>query len=183
MAVLDTTLSTLPSRAVNSKTQAGWADDAKKHVYYDYIHGEAERLSYLSVPLFLGGNIYAFDRFPLRPYAGMGFGLDVLRVDYDRHVPDMIVDPGIDPTLSDVSARIGFELHAGLELRIRNVVTLSAEVMQLWSKRRNLNGVPDFSNEGFTVILGLSYAFELVDGSPGQTKTVVRKRKAAPAPR
>lgn len=34
-------------RMYGEMLKAGWADDAKKQVYYDYIHGEAERLSRL----------------------------------------------------------------------------------------------------------------------------------------
>ncbi len=115
-----------------------------------FAPGDAEKLSFMTVPLFLGGNIYLFDRFPLRPFAGLGFGLDVLRVDYGRHAIRKS---------TDVSARVGFELHAGLEARITNYAALSAEVMQRWSARRKLKNVPDFSNEGFTVILGAAIGF------------------------
>src|SRR5690606_27385511 len=34
-------------RMYGEMLKAGWADDAKKQIYYDYIHGEAERLSRL----------------------------------------------------------------------------------------------------------------------------------------
>jgi len=34
-------------RMYGEMLKAGWADDAKKQVYYDYIHGESERLSRL----------------------------------------------------------------------------------------------------------------------------------------
>ena len=115
---------------------------------------EATSLRYVAVPLFLGGNLYVFDDFPVRPYAGLGFGLDVLRLQYERHMAE-------DRT--NVSARIGFELHAGIEARITNYVSLSAEVLQLWSARKKLSGVPDFSNEGFTIITGVSVNFPLHD--------------------
>lgn len=117
-----------------------------------FADGHAESLSYLAVPLFLGGNVYAFDKFPLRPYAGLGFGFDVLRVDYTRANAE---------DLSNVSARIGFELHAGIEGRITNRVALTAEVMQLWSARKRIGGLPDFSNEGFTIITGIAVGFPL----------------------
>jgi hypothetical protein len=112
-----------------------------------YARGEARSLSYQAVPLFFGGSIYAFKKFPVRPYAGMGAGFDILRLRYTRHE---------DRALLDASARIGFELHAGIEARISNVVALSAEVTQLWSARRKLAGVPDFSNEGLTVMAGVA---------------------------
>lgn len=114
-----------------------------------FVDGDARSLSYMTVPLFFGGNFYAFDEFPVRPYAGMGAGFDVLRVQYDRH------NAG---TITDASARIGFELHAGLEARITNHVSLSAEVQQLWSARRKIGGVPDFSNEGFSIVTGVTLA-------------------------
>jgi len=112
--------------------------------------GQATSLSYFTVPLFVGGNFYPFANFPLRPYLGLGAGFDVLRVVYGRRGAGK---------LGDVSARIGFELHAGVEARITNYVSITAEIMQLWSARRKLAGVPDFSNEGFTIITGVAVAF------------------------
>jgi hypothetical protein len=114
--------------------------------------GQATDLGYFTVPLFLGGNIYLFDSFPLRPYAGLGFGFDVLRLRYRRQD---------EAPLTNLSARIGFELHAGLEARITNHVALNAEVQQLWSARKKLDGVPDFSNEGFTIIFGVAAGFRI----------------------
>ena len=115
-----------------------------------YAQGEARSLSYLTVPLFLGGNVYLFKRSPVRPYGGLGFGFDVLKVQYAREQERPRVD---------ASARIGFELHAGVEARITNWVALNAEVMQLWSARRRISGVPDFSNEGLTFMVGVSVNF------------------------
>jgi hypothetical protein len=143
--------------------------------------GKPTALSYMTVPLFLGGNIYAFDNFPVRPYAGLGFGFDVLRLDYSRQNADR---------LTDVSMRIGFELHAGVEARITNYVSLTAEVMQLWSARRRIVGLPDFSNEGFTVIMGVAIGIPLHKPKPPRKhKTVIKARKvltpkpkAAPEP-
>jgi hypothetical protein len=116
------------------------------------VTGDATRLSYIAVPLWLGGNFYAFERFPLRPYAGLGFGLDVIRLDYDRHEASRLVD---------TVARPGFELHAGLELRITNYVSLTGEVKQQWSARKRIPGVPDLANEGVTIITGLAIGFPL----------------------
>ncbi|MFO0636373.1 MAG: caspase family protein [Nannocystaceae bacterium] len=114
--------------------------------------GDATSLMYVAVPLFLGGSFYPFAKFPLRPFLGLGAGFDVLRLAYRRHERGQ---------LRDVSARIGFELHAGLEVRITNYVALTAEIMQLWSARRRLAGVPDLSNEGFTILTGVSAGFPL----------------------
>lgn len=144
-----------------------------------FADGDARSLSYMTVPLFFGGNFYFFDNFPLRPFAGLGAGFDVLRIQYDRHN---------EASITDASARIGFELHAGLEARITNHITLSAEVQQLWSARRKLGGVPDFSNEGFSIVTGVTLAIpSLGDRRRNRrhvTKTVrrVEKVEATPPP-
>ncbi|MEZ4452664.1 MAG: carboxypeptidase regulatory-like domain-containing protein [Nannocystaceae bacterium] len=116
--------------------------------------GQATGLSYLTVPLFLGGNLYLFRDFPVRPYAGLGFGLDIMRLDFQRQGAG---------DYRDVSARIGFELHGGVEVRLTNHLAITGEVMQLWSARRRLGGLPDVSNESFTAILGLTGAFRMRD--------------------
>ncbi|MBC7976940.1 MAG: hypothetical protein H7138_18345, partial [Myxococcales bacterium] len=120
-----------------------------------YQRGDARSLSYYSVPLFFGGSLYAFKKFPVRPFVGAGVGFDVLKLRYRRHE---------DRALLDVSARIGFELHAGIEARISNVVALTAEVQQLWSARRRIAGVPDFSNQGLTVMAGVTISIPSRDG-------------------
>lgn len=112
-----------------------------------FADGQATRLAYTSIPLFLGGSVYLFEEFPVRPYGGLGFGFDVLRLDYRRAEQARTVD---------ASARIGFELHAGLEVRISNYVSLNAEVMQLWSARRKVPELPDFSNTGLSVLAGVT---------------------------
>jgi hypothetical protein len=117
--------------------------------------GDAAQLSYMAVPLWLGGNIYAFDQFPLRPYGGLGLGLDVIRLDYDRVNTARLVD---------TVARPGFEVHAGLELRITNYVSLTGEVKQQWSARKRIDGVPDLANEGVTLITGIAIGFPLRPG-------------------
>jgi hypothetical protein len=116
---------------------------------------DATAMAYLTVPLWFAGNIYAFRRWPVRPYAGAGAGFDVLRVEYARRGRENLVD---------VSARIGFELHAGLEARINNHIGIFGELRQVWSARRKLAGVPDFSNEGATVIVGVKSGFALRRG-------------------
>ncbi len=129
---------------------AGFADFSRSSAP---TAGQATALSYLTVPLFLGGNFYPFfSKFPLRPYLGLAAGLDILRVSYRRHEQRALVD---------VSARIGFDLHAGLEVRITNYVAITAEILQLWSARRRLDGVPDFSNEGFSILTGVAVAMPL----------------------
>jgi hypothetical protein len=133
---------------------SGWADFSAEDSAVGFESGDATSLGYFTVPLFLGGNVYLFDEFPVRPYAGLGFGLDVLRVEYARHQTNR---------LKNASARIGFELHAGIEARITNHVALMAEVQQLWSARKKLDGVPDFSNTGVTIITGVAIGFRLPD--------------------
>jgi hypothetical protein len=112
-----------------------------------FAPGNATRLDYTSVPLYFGGNLYLFDEFPVRPYAGLGGGLDILRLDYRRAEQARTVD---------ASARVGFELHGGVEVRISNYISLNAEVMQLWSARRKLAGLPDYSNTGLSILAGVT---------------------------
>ncbi len=133
-----------------------------------FSDGQPTSLEYLTVPLFVGGNIYALERFPVRPFVGMGAGFDILRVQYER------VN---GPVKVDVSARIGFELHGGLEIRVTNYVALTGEVMQLWSARRKLGKsvLPDFSNEGFTLMTGVAVGFPL--HKRNQKKRVKTTRK------
>jgi len=132
--------------------------------------GAPEALAYHTVPLFLGGNAYLFDKFPIRPYGGLGFGFDLLRLQYRRHDADPRVD---------ISARIGFELHAGLEARFSNHVTFNVEVRQLWSARRRLERLPDYSNEGLSLIAGLAFAIPV---ETTQRRKVTRTtRRVAPA--
>ncbi len=142
-----------------------------------FVDGDTRSLSYMTVPLFFGGNFYVFDKFPVRPYAGMGAGFDVLRIQYDRHN---------EGTITDASARIGFELHAGLEARITNHVSLSAEVQQLWSARRKIGGVPDFSNEGFSIITGVTLALPSAGDRRRKhrhvKKTIRRVERVEPTP-
>lgn len=131
---------------------AGRADFTRTNATVD---GQATSLGYGSVPLFVGSNFYPFDNFPLRPYLGIGAGFDVLRLVYRRQAREALVD---------VSARLGFELHAGFEARITNYVAITAEVMQLWSVRRRLTGVPDLSLEGLSIITGVSVAIPVRRG-------------------
>lgn len=145
--------------------------------------GETKSLAYYSVPLFLGGNVYLFKRSPVRPYGGLGFGFDVVKLHY-RQAGGGVID--------DVSARIGFELHAGLEVRISNVVALTGEVMQLWSAKRKIDSAPDFSNTGLTVMTGIAVSIPTPGSGWGRddhrhhghhhhVRRVVKTKKA-PAP-
>lgn len=133
--------------------------------------GVAVTGSYVAVPVFLGGNVYVFDNFPLRPYAGMGFGFDVIRMRYER------VEAA---TRTVTKARIGFELHAGLEARITNHVALSAEVMQLWGARKRFDGVPDFANRGFSMVFGVAVGFGLHDSKQARRVTTEVRRTKVP---
>lgn len=128
---------------------AGWAGFEREA---PLIVGNITELSYFTVPVWFGGHFYPFADFPLRPYLGLGAGIDILRLAYRRHS---------SPSLRDLSARLGFELHAGLELRVTNYIAITAEIMQTWSARRRILNVPDFSNEGFTIITGISVGFPL----------------------
>jgi hypothetical protein len=137
-----------------------------------FATGQATRLDYTSVPLFFGGNLYLFDEFPVRPYAGMGAGIDILRLDYRRAEQARTVD---------ASARVGFELHGGLEIRISNYISLNAEVMQLWSARRKMAGLPDYSNTGLSVLAGVTVGIPVRLDRRGDdehhTKTVRKIRR------
>lgn len=111
--------------------------------------GDATAVRYLSVPVFLGTNLYLLPSSPVRPYGGLGAGVDILRLDYSRYQ---------QAGLTDVSGRLGFEVHAGLEARISNFVALHAGVMQQWSLRRRLAGVPDVSTTAFSVLAGVTFS-------------------------
>lgn len=132
--------------------QAGHTEFSPRAGAMTFADGEATALSYVAVPLQLGGQVYAFDRFPLRPYAGFGFGLDIIQVRYRRQGAEELVKKG---------ALVVFGLHAGLEMRITSFATLFAEAHEQWTPRRRVDGVPDFSNTGLTFITGASVNFPL----------------------
>ena len=109
------------------------------------------------MPLFFGFNGYLFDEFLLWLYAGVVLGLDVMYLRY-----------GFDDALgradrTDVSARFGFELHAGLELRMTNHFAVQAEFRQLWSDTRELSGLPDFNQDGLSATLAVQVALPFQD--------------------
>lgn len=117
--------------------------------------GNATHIDYMTVPLFFGGNLY-FPKWPVRPYVGLGFGFDVVRVQYDRFGADDYVD---------ASLRIGFEVHGGIDVRITNYVGLFGEVRQLWSHRLMADNLPDFSNTQFSVISGIKFGIPTGPGA------------------
>ncbi|WAS95826.1 caspase family protein [Nannocystis punicea] len=117
-----------------------------------FMPTQARELDYFVVPLWLGGNFHLFRRFPLRPYAGFGFGFDILHVDYAREAAANVVN---------TSARIGFEVHAGLEVRISNYFFASAQIQQQWAARKRLAEVPDFSTQGLSVITSIGFGFPI----------------------
>ena len=61
-----------------------------------------------TVPLYLGLEGYLFDDFPVRPALGLGVGFDLISLRYQRE--------GLEDTTA-FSARLGIELHAGLDVR------------------------------------------------------------------
>ena len=144
-----------------------------------FVDGDTRNLSYMTVPLFFGGNVYFFDKFPVRPFAGLGAGFDVLRIQYERHNA---------PGITDASGRIGFEVHAGIEARITNHITLSAEVRQLWSARNKIGNAPDFSNQGLSIVTGVTLALPSAGDRRHKHRHVkktirrVERVEAAPAP-
>lgn len=111
--------------------------------------GDATAVQYLAVPIWLGVSAYALPRFPVRPYGGMGVGVEILRLDYARHE---------QARLLDMTGRAGVEVHAGIEGRISNHIVLHAGVMQQWSSRRRIIGVPDVSTTGLTILAGVTVA-------------------------
>lgn len=128
--------------------------------------GDATAVQYLAVPVWLGVSAYAFPRFPVRPYGGMGVGVDVLRLDYARHEQARLVD---------VTAHAGVEVHAGIEGRISNHIALHAGVMQQWSSRRRIIGVPDVSTTGLTILAGVTAAVPTRPQRSGSRTTEVRQ--------
>lgn len=128
--------------------------------------GDASAVQYLAVPIWLGVSAYAFPRSPVRPYGGMGAGVDVLRLDYARHE---------QARLRDVTGRAGVEVHVGIEARISNHIALHAGVMQQWSSRRRIIGVPDVSTTGLTILAGVTAAVPTRPLQGGGGTTVVRQ--------
>ncbi len=140
------------------------ADDA-----LGFERGNATQVDYLTVPLFFGGNFYFPHKWPVRPYAGLGAGFDVMRLRYRRFDADDYVAAGL---------RIGFELHAGIDVRISNYFGLFGEVRQLWSARLKTGGaVPDLSNTGFTVISGLEFGIPVGAGASATAREEARRRR------
>ncbi len=133
-------------------------------------NGEATSMTYGAIPLYFGGNLFLFNNFPVRPFAGFGFGLDVLTQRYTRHERDDV---------EDVRARPGFELHAGLEGRITNYVSLRGEIMQLWGAKSGFDGLPNFSNTSFTVMGSIAFGFPLVGKNKRAQLEEERRRKRA----
>jgi hypothetical protein len=147
----------------------------------EFQTGEPMRLDYLTVPLFFGGNFY-FPRWPVRPYVGAGAGFDVLRVQYGR--------VGAEDRVK-ASLRIGFELHGGIDVRITNYFGLFGEVRQLWSAKLRAEGLPAFSNTGFTIVSGVKFGIPVGAGASatkngtqarGKRIRVVETRRPAPVP-
>lgn len=128
--------------------------------------GDATAVQYLAVPIWLGVSAYAFPRSPVRPYGGMGMGMEILRLDYSRHE---------QARLLDVTGRAGVEVHAGIEGRISNHIVLHAGVMQQWSTRRRIVGVPDVSTTGLTILAGVTVAVPTQPLRTGGGTTVVRQ--------
>lgn len=128
--------------------------------------GDATAVQYLAVPIWLGVSAYAFPRSPVRPYGGMGVGMEILRIDYARHE---------QARLLDVTGRAGVEVHAGIEGRISNHIVLHAGVMQQWSTRRRIVGVPDVSTTGLTILAGVTVAVPTQPLRTGGGTTVVQQ--------
>jgi hypothetical protein len=136
-----------------------------------FARGDALELDYLTVPLFFGGNFYFPRKWPVRPYAGLGAGFDVMRIRYRRFDADDYVAAGL---------RIGFELHAGIDVRISNYFGLFGEVRQLWSARiKNGSALPDVGNTGFTVVAGIKFGIPTGAGAAA----TVREDQARPTKR
>lgn len=128
--------------------------------------GDATAVQYLAVPIFVGASAYAFPRWPVRPYGGLGVGVEILRLHYSRFEQARLVDATVRP---------GFEIHAGVEGRISNHIALHASVMQHWSTRRRLIGVPDVSTTGLAILLGVTVAVPTQPLETGRGTTVVRQ--------
>jgi hypothetical protein len=133
-----------------------------------YHAGEATALSYASVPLFFGGSVYAFKHFPIRPFAGLGVGLDVTRISYARHG-----ERGVTQT----SVRPGIEIHAGVEARISNFVAITFEAQQLWSARRRVQDLPTVSGSALTLMAGVAISLP----SPGSWSSWRQQQSARQA--
>lgn len=114
-----------------------------------YAVGEATKFSYQAVPIFFGTNAFFFDEFFLRPFVGFGVGLDVLLLDYARHHRE---------NRNTVDTLFGFEVHAGIDVRVSNYVVLQAEARRLWSRTRKFKVLPNFSRDGTSLTFGVGVA-------------------------
>jgi signal transduction histidine kinase len=92
-------------RMYGEMLKAGWADDAKKRVYYDYIHSESERLSRLIENVLELARLTRRTQRPPRKAARVAELLDVVR--------------------SKVATQVE---RAGFELEIRNAAAADAAV-------------------------------------------------------
>jgi hypothetical protein len=128
-------------------------------------------VQYLAVPIQLGVTAYAFPRSPVRPYGGVGFGVDILRLDYTLYQEDRYQQA----RLRDVTGRVSLEIHVGLEGRISNHIALHAGVLQQWSPWRRLPGVPDVSTTALTVLGGVTVAVPTQPLRAGGGTTVVQQ--------
>jgi hypothetical protein len=79
--------------------------------------------------------------------------------------------------------RIGFEMHGGIDVRITNYFGLFGEVRQLWSAKLRAEGLPAFSNTGFSVITGLKIGIPVGPGaSATRHRTQPTPTSTPPAP-
>ncbi|MGB1699160.1 MAG: caspase family protein, partial [Nannocystaceae bacterium] len=134
--------------------------------------GDATGIDYFSIPLYLSGEFYAFEEFPVRPSFGIGFGLDLMNIEYDREAL-------ANTSTFDVGA--GVELHAGLDIRINNYVGFMAEIRQQWSSRIKVRDLPDVSNTGLAITTGIRAAFPVKRYEDSRSWRKRRKKAKATA--
>ena len=146
----------------------------------DFEVDEPTEFSYVSVPVYFSANFYAMHRFAVRPLLGMGIGFDVARLSYGFNPPWRLTQQNVGKV--DVSARLGFEIHAGLDIRVTNYIGIQAEIRQNWGVRHtpNTDGVPAFSATGTTLVTSVRVGFpgrRKLSASSGKVRT-----RASPRP-
>ena len=136
--------------------------------------GDATGIDYFSVPLYFGGEFYAFEDFFIRPSFGLGFGLDLMNIEYQREAMS---------TTAEFGAGVGFELHAGVDIRINNYIGFMAELRQQWSSRIKVPNLPDVSNTGLGITTGVRVAFPMkkYEGKRNWRRRRVKERAKAAA--
>lgn len=116
------------------------------------LPNEVAELQAKSVPLFIGANIYPFADLLFRAYAGPGIGIEIITLTYRERGQIVLRDRAVHPA---------FDAHFGLEFRPHNALSIFAEARHVWGSTRELAHTPDYTNNSFTMTIGIAGSFAL----------------------